>query len=137
MARCLRWGASFAPGLAGALLAVSLAALGVETPAGAASDVSAIEDANAVAGPSVAAGNRLIGPFGTREFRSGNPAVIPQWEDAARRLARDAPAIAACDVDPDTCRRPGCGGGGAQVRDLQGADPLAQLDAARVSGSMT
>lgn len=117
------------PRLAGALLAVCMAALGVATPARAASDLSAIEDANAVAGPSALAGDRLIGLFGTREFRSGNPAVVPQWEDAARRLARDAPAIAACDADPAKCRSWRVRRWREVVRGLQGADPLAQLGA--------
>ncbi len=115
--------------LVGTLLTAGVAALGVVTPAWAAPNSSAAPESDAVAQPSAPIGNRLEGLFGTREFRSGNPAVVPQWEDAARRLARDAPAIAACDADPDACRSPRVRRWRAQVRDLQGADPLAQLDA--------
>ncbi len=113
--------------LVGAILATGLATLGFAMPAVAAPDASAALNEYILSEPSEPIGNRLVGLFGSREFRSGNPAVIPQWEDAAQRLARDAPTIAACDADPDGCRSPRARRWRAAVRDLQGADPLEQL----------
>lgn len=93
----------------------------------AAPDASAALNEPVPSEQSAPVGNLLIGLFGSREFRSDNPAVIPQWEDAARRLARDAPTVAACDADPDGCRSPRARRWRAALRDLQGADPLDQL----------
>ncbi len=113
------------PRLVGAFLAV--AALGLAVPAWAAPDVSATVERGAAPAQSAPLGNRLNGLFGSREFRSSNPAIVPQWEGVARRLARDAPAVAACDADPQMCRSPRVRRWRAEVRDLQGADPLVQL----------
>ena len=102
-----------------------VAILGLSTRAAAAPDQPVFDDPIGRPAPD----NRSDGLFDTREFRSGNPAVVAQWGDALRRLARDAPAIAACDADPAEC-------GSRRVRlwretvgGLQGADRLAQLDA--------
>ena len=76
-----------------------------------------------------AAAERTDGLFGTREFRSSNPEVIVQWSDALRRLARDAPAIAACDADPAACGSRRVRRWRESVAALRGADRFAQLDA--------
>ena len=73
------------------------------------------------------AGNSVDGLFGAREFRSGNTAISPQWQDAVRRIAVEERMIAACDADPAECRPRRAGQWRRAVRDLQGAPPLVQL----------
>lgn len=110
----------------GLALALGMVTVAIAAPVWAASDVSAAVENGTVREQSAPTGNRLNGLFGTREFVSSNPAVVPQWDQAIGRIERDRAIIDACDADPAAC--PSSLRGWRQaVESLRGADPLTQL----------